>query len=53
MRGEPLHLCSHGHQTVTYTGPVCPLCDMKTELDKLWAEVLKLRAELEALRAQA
>jgi len=38
MRGQPLKLCSHGHQAIWYRGGACPFCAALAEIKLLKAE---------------
>lgn len=41
-RGSPLNICKVNHQVVTFYGSVCPLCEMRAEMDRLKDQLKQL-----------
>lgn len=46
MRGDPLHLCATGHQTIMYVGMQCPYCKLESENVKLRRRIQELEERL-------
>jgi hypothetical protein len=46
MPGEPLHHCAKDHQTMLYTGTVCPYCTLRLALATSAAQVAQLTEQL-------